>query len=67
VSYEEAAMMEPMSVGIHACTRAGVSVGDNLLICGAGPIGLMCLLVAKSIGCGHICVTGLKKHLDTAF
>ena len=39
MSLEEGALMEPLAVGVHACTRAGVSIGKNVLICGAGPIG----------------------------
>ena len=39
VSLEEGALMEPLAVGVHACTRAGVSIGKTVLICGAGPIG----------------------------
>lgn len=36
VTYEEGALIEPLSVGIHACRRAGVSLGSTALICGAG-------------------------------
>lgn len=39
VTMEEGALLEPLSVGVHACRRAEVSLGDNLLILGAGPIG----------------------------
>uniref|UniRef100_A0A8C4X1T8 Sorbitol dehydrogenase n=1 Tax=Eptatretus burgeri TaxID=7764 RepID=A0A8C4X1T8_EPTBU len=59
VSYEEAALIEPLSVGIHACRRAGVTLGSNVLICGAGPIGLLCLLVAKFMGAAQVLITDL--------
>ncbi|GAA6071485.1 sorbitol dehydrogenase [Tachysurus ichikawai] len=36
VSYEEGALIEPLSVGIHACRRAGVTLGSCVFICGAG-------------------------------
>ena len=36
VTLEEGALLEPLSVGVHACRRAGVSMGDHVLICGAG-------------------------------
>lgn len=39
VSFEEGAMCEPMSVGIHACRRARIEPGKNIVILGAGPIG----------------------------
>lgn len=41
VSLEEAAMAEPAAVAAHALRRAGVDIGDQVLIFGAGPIGLM--------------------------
>lgn len=39
VSLEEGAMCEPLSVGVHACRRAGVAPGVKVAIMGAGPIG----------------------------
>lgn len=36
VTFEEGALIEPLSVGIHACRRAGVTIGSSVLICGAG-------------------------------
>lgn len=36
VTFEEGALIEPLSVGIHACQRAGVTLGSTVLICGAG-------------------------------
>jgi len=39
VSFDEAAMCEPLAVGVHACRRAGVGVGSTVAIMGAGPIG----------------------------
>jgi L-iditol 2-dehydrogenase len=38
VSYEEGAFCEPLSVGVHACRRAGVSIGAKVFITGAGNI-----------------------------
>ena len=36
VSLEEGALLEPLSVAVHACRRAGISIGSNVLVCGAG-------------------------------
>ncbi|RXM91449.1 Sorbitol dehydrogenase [Acipenser ruthenus] len=36
VTYEEGALIEPLSVGIHACRRAGVTLGSTVFVCGAG-------------------------------
>ncbi|KAK8374803.1 hypothetical protein O3P69_015526 [Scylla paramamosain] len=57
VSLEEGAILEPLSVGVHACRRAGVTMGSNVLVLGAGPIGLVSLLTAKAMGASQICVT----------
>ncbi|XP_068611488.1 sorbitol dehydrogenase-like [Brachionichthys hirsutus] len=59
VTFEEGALIEPLSVGIHACRRAGVTLGSTVLICGAGPIGLLCLLVAKAMGASQILISDL--------
>ncbi|XP_035642750.1 sorbitol dehydrogenase-like [Oncorhynchus keta] len=60
VTYEEGALIEPLSVGIHACRRAGVTLGSSVLICGAGPIGLVCLLVAKAMGASQVVISDLS-------
>ncbi|KAM9408995.1 sorbitol dehydrogenase-like isoform 1-T2 [Pholidichthys leucotaenia] len=59
VTFEEGALIEPLSVGIHACRRAGVTLESTVLICGAGPIGLVSLLVAKAMGAALVIITDL--------
>eukprot|EP01135_Chromosphaera_perkinsii_P007353 Nk52_evm1s805 gene=Nk52_evmTU1s805 len=67
VSFDEGAMLEPLAVGVHACNRAKVTLGTRVLICGAGPIGLVSVLVAKAAGASTIIVTDLdKSRLDVA-
>lgn len=39
VTMEEGAMIEPLSVAVHACRRGEVQPGKNVVIMGAGPIG----------------------------
>mmetsp|Transcript_30552 Transcript_30552/g.76670 ORF Transcript_30552/g.76670 Transcript_30552/m.76670 type:complete len:344 (+) Transcript_30552:42-1073(+) len=60
VSNEEGALLEPLSVGIHACDRAGVTLGSNVLVLGAGPIGLVTLLAAKAAGASKVVMTDIK-------
>ena len=36
MSFEEGALLEPLSVAVHACRRAGITMGDTVLVCGAG-------------------------------
>jgi len=62
VSNEEGAILEPLSVGVHACRRAHVTLGSTVLICGAGPIGLVSLLTAKAMGATNICVTDIAAN-----
>ncbi|XP_077234982.1 groES-like zinc-binding alcohol dehydrogenase family protein [Tasmannia lanceolata] len=56
VSLEEGAMCEPLSVGIHACRRAGVGPETNVVIMGAGPIGLVTMLSARAFGAPRIVI-----------
>nr|XP_011755600.1 sorbitol dehydrogenase isoform X2 [Macaca nemestrina] len=60
VTFEEGALIEPLSVGIHACRRGGVALGHRVLVCGAGPIGVVSLLVAKAMGAAQVVVTDLS-------
>lgn len=55
---EEGALMEPLSVGVHAVKRAGVKMGDICVIFGAGPIGLVTMLAARAFGASKILITG---------
>uniref|UniRef100_A0A2C9K2D6 Sorbitol dehydrogenase n=1 Tax=Biomphalaria glabrata TaxID=6526 RepID=A0A2C9K2D6_BIOGL len=61
VSFEEGALLEPLSVGVHATNRAGVGLGNTVLVCGAGPIGLVNILTAKAKGASLVCVTDIDE------
>lgn len=54
VSYEEGALLEPLSVGFHAMKRGKVGPGDRVLITGLGPIGLLAAQAAKMFGVSEI-------------
>lgn len=62
VTFEEGALIEPLSVAIHACRRASISLGTTVLICGSGPIGMVCLLVAKAMGASQAVITDLSPE-----
>ncbi|XP_037729828.1 sorbitol dehydrogenase [Drosophila subpulchrella] len=67
VSMEEGALLEPLSVGVHACKRAEVTLGSKVLILGAGPIGLVTLMAAQAMGASEILITDLlQQRLDVA-
>ena len=52
----EAAMVEPLTVALHATRRTDVRLGDSVLVLGAGPIGLLALQCAKAAGAGRVLV-----------
>ncbi|CAH1407006.1 unnamed protein product [Nezara viridula] len=67
VSLDEGALLEPLSVGVHACSRAGVTLGSTVLVLGAGPIGLVTTLVAKYMGAKSlICLDIIESRLQIA-
>ena len=62
LSAGEAAMAEPLSVGLHATRRAGDLLGKRVLITGSGPIGALCILAARRAGAREITVTDLSDN-----
>ena len=67
VSFAEAAMVEPLAVGVHAATKARVKPGDIGVVLGAGPIGLVTALSALAAGCARVYVSDLsEKKLEIA-
>lgn len=54
VSYSEAAMCEPVAVARHAIRKLSIQKGENLLISGAGPIGLIAGQWAKLFGAENV-------------
>ncbi len=66
LSAKELALIEPFSISCHALSRAAVKAGDNLLIMGAGPIGLFALLRAKALGARVLIADMLESRLALA-
>ena len=62
VSYEEAAITEPLACVLHGAEEAGVKLGDAVAIIGAGPIGLLHLLTAKRLGVEKAIVIDLVEE-----
>ena len=60
LSFEKAALTEPCCVAYNAvCMNAHIRPGDHVLVIGPGPIGLLCAVMAKLSGAGHLIVSGL--------
>lgn len=56
MTFEEAAMVEPLSVGIAAVRKAGVVPGSRVLVAGAGPIGILTAAAARAFGAAEVVV-----------
>ncbi|KAH8167931.1 hypothetical protein CIB48_g305 [Xylaria polymorpha] len=61
MSYEDGAMLEPLSVALAGMQRSGIKLGDPVLVCGAGPIGLITLLCCKAAGACPLVVTDIDE------
>jgi L-iditol 2-dehydrogenase len=57
ISDAAAALMEPLSVGVWSCRKAGIGPGSRLLIAGAGPIGIVTAQTARAFGATEIVVS----------
>lgn len=66
VSFSEAAFLEPLACVVHGMEPLSIGKDDTVFIIGAGPIGLLHLLLAKSRG-ARVLITGLEEErLKTA-
>ncbi|RMZ76643.1 hypothetical protein DV738_g4860, partial [Chaetothyriales sp. CBS 135597] len=67
MTFEQGSLLEPLSVALAGVDRAGVRLGDPVLICGAGPIGLVTLLCCQAAGACPIVITDIdQQRLDFA-
>ncbi|HEY3021066.1 MAG TPA: NAD(P)-dependent alcohol dehydrogenase [Solirubrobacteraceae bacterium] len=62
VSDQAGALMEPLSVGVWACQKAGIGPGDRVLVTGAGPIGLLALQAARAFGATELTITDVNPQ-----
>ena len=60
VALDEAALVEPASIGLYGLTRAPIGPGHNLLVVGTGPIGLGGMAASKGMGTGKTILAGRK-------
>jgi len=67
VSFEEAAITEPLACVLHGVEEANVKLGDTVAIIGAGPIGLLHLLTVKKMGAEKVVMIDLvDERLNVA-
>lgn len=61
LSYDVAALAEPMAITVHQVgERCGIECSDYVLVTGSGPIGILSAFVAKSMGAEKIIMTGMN-------
>lgn len=61
VSYEQAAMMEPMAVALHAVRRFNIPDDASVCVIGLGTIGLLLTMFLKARGIQNVYVVGNKE------
>jgi L-iditol 2-dehydrogenase len=67
LSFEEAALVEALSIAVHGASRAPVRLGDAGLVVGAGMIGLLAVQALKLRGCGLVAAADVAPdRLDAA-
>lgn len=62
LSFVEAGMCEPVSVGVAASRKAGVQPGSRVLVIGAGPIGNLCAQVARAFGASVVEMVDINEQ-----
>lgn len=70
IPFEEACFIEPMGVAVDLVMTADIKLNDDVLLFGAGPIGLMAIQMAKKSGARHVYVaqlSGMEARVDLAY
>jgi L-iditol 2-dehydrogenase len=60
VSFEHGALAEPLACGTYGITRLDIKLGQDVVVFGPGPIGLMMVQLAKAAGAGRVLLVGRR-------
>lgn len=60
--FEHAAMIEAVSVAVHAANRTPVTLGDTAVVVGSGMIGLLVIQAIRLAGCSRVIATDVNQH-----
>ncbi|MBX3176010.1 MAG: galactitol-1-phosphate 5-dehydrogenase [Candidatus Hydrogenedentes bacterium] len=60
LSFDQAALVEPVSIAFHAINRTSISLNDSAIVFGAGMIGLLVIQALRLAGCGVIIAVDLE-------
>src|SRR5215467_8261493 len=66
VDFATAALSEPLGVAVHGVRLAGLEIGQQVAVLGAGTIGLMAVVAARAGGAGEILVTARRPQQKAA-
>ncbi|KAK5087292.1 hypothetical protein LTR70_007235 [Exophiala xenobiotica] len=62
VSLEEGALLEPLAVAVHITRQSNIKHGNTVVVFGAGPVGILCAAVAKSLGASKIVSVDINQE-----
>ena len=62
LSSEQAAMVEPLAVGLHGCHQGNAKADDKAVVLGAGPIGLGSAACLKYLGLKDVIIVDRSEH-----
>jgi len=67
ITFEQAAMVEPLSVAVHAVERSSISSNDTAVVVGSGMIGLLIVQALRATGCGRVIAVDIdSRRLELA-
>ncbi|WP_187276488.1 zinc-dependent alcohol dehydrogenase [Parahaliea maris] len=62
LDFATGALVEPLSVGMHAANQGRITSGDKVVVLGAGPVGLAAAIGARHLGAQKVCVIDRSDH-----
>jgi L-iditol 2-dehydrogenase len=62
LSFEHAAMVEPVSIAVHAVARVPIRLNDCVVVVGTGMIGLLAVQALRAAGCGRLIAVDVDPH-----
>ncbi|MBE2268198.1 MAG: alcohol dehydrogenase catalytic domain-containing protein, partial [Anaerolinea sp.] len=62
VTFEQGALVEPLSIAVHAVTRAQIKIGESAVVIGTGMIGLLLIQVLRAAGCMPVIAVDLNAE-----
>lgn len=62
LSFEQAAMVEPVSIAFHSVALTPISLNDSALVIGAGMVGIFVIQALRAAGCGRIIAVDIEQN-----